>query len=158
MLHVIDLWSCLWKSCQVAVVLDGWRLICHTAMRRIQRVDVSKTESMAVLAEHLFCDTLHDWPVCTVQGDVTLPVWILLHLVWVTQVWETQMVGTNHWIFFLDVMNGRSRKRSRTWSMEVKQKHVEEWNFAIRLLHRSLCFHSYKSRHIHFWTISLFSV
>lgn len=37
---------------------------CHTALRRIERAEVSKTESVVVLAEQLFCklslsDTLH---------------------------------------------------------------------------------------------------
>lgn len=37
---------------------------CHTALGRIERAEVSKTESVVVLAEHLFCrlslsDTLH---------------------------------------------------------------------------------------------------
>lgn len=37
---------------------------CHTALGRIERAEVSNTESVVVLAEHLFCrlslsDTLH---------------------------------------------------------------------------------------------------
>lgn len=37
---------------------------CHTVLRRIERAEVSKTESVVVQAEHLFCrlslsDTLH---------------------------------------------------------------------------------------------------
>lgn len=32
---------------------------------------------------------------------------------------------------------------------------LKNGDFAVRRLHRSLCFQSYKSRHIHFWIISL---
>lgn len=54
---------------------------------------------------------------------------------------ETQMVGTGHWIFFLDVINGLSRKRSRGHeSMEVKQKHVEERGFRSQTLAQIIVF------------------
>lgn len=55
----------------------------HTALRRIHRVEVIKTESMVVLEEDCFvsCLSLIHYTiyttVCTVQRDVTLPVWIL---------------------------------------------------------------------------------
>lgn len=51
------------------------------------------------------------------------------------------MVGTGHWIFFLDVINGLSRKRSRGHeSMEVKQKHVEERVFRSQTLAQIIVF------------------
>lgn len=74
--HVFYIWINEWMRNIHWHIVDS-----HNALRRIQRVDVSKTRSTVVLAEHLVCklsasDPLHDWPVCSVQRDVALSVWI----------------------------------------------------------------------------------
>lgn len=69
---------------------------CHTALRRIERAEVSKTESVVVLAEQLFCklslSLIHYMFDQSAQYKGTLlyqcdPVsLIMLHRVWVIQV------------------------------------------------------------------------